>query len=99
MIGSKEYFRCQMSLCSADAQDRELLARHNITHILSIHDTAAPILEVSCLLCVLLRPVGPSDPNIDTAITCTTSPEFSVALFPPKSPYAWSEIMKCLQHT
>uniref|UniRef100_A0A4W5QQV1 Uncharacterized protein n=1 Tax=Hucho hucho TaxID=62062 RepID=A0A4W5QQV1_9TELE len=24
---------------------KELLAKHNITHILSIHDTAAPILE------------------------------------------------------
>uniref|UniRef100_A0A4W6FB66 Uncharacterized protein n=1 Tax=Lates calcarifer TaxID=8187 RepID=A0A4W6FB66_LATCA len=30
-----------------DARDRELLAQHNITHILSIHDTAAPILEVT----------------------------------------------------
>uniref|UniRef100_A0A3Q0RYA9 Tyrosine-protein phosphatase domain-containing protein n=1 Tax=Amphilophus citrinellus TaxID=61819 RepID=A0A3Q0RYA9_AMPCI len=29
-----------------DARDRELLAQHNITHILSIHDTAAPVLEV-----------------------------------------------------
>ncbi|XP_077955418.1 dual specificity protein phosphatase 22-B isoform X1 [Gasterosteus aculeatus] len=28
-----------------DARDREQLARHNITHILSIHDSAAPILQ------------------------------------------------------
>uniref|UniRef100_A0A672YXS5 Uncharacterized protein n=1 Tax=Sphaeramia orbicularis TaxID=375764 RepID=A0A672YXS5_9TELE len=27
------------------ARDRELLATHNITHILSIHDTAAPVLQ------------------------------------------------------
>lgn len=31
----------------ADARDKELLAQCNITHILSIHDTAAPILGVS----------------------------------------------------
>lgn len=31
---------------STDAQDRELLAQHSITHILSIHDMAAPVLEV-----------------------------------------------------
>ncbi|XP_076828358.1 dual specificity protein phosphatase 22-B isoform X2 [Brachyhypopomus gauderio] len=30
-----------------DARDREQLARNNITHILSIHDTAAPILQGS----------------------------------------------------
>lgn len=30
-----------------DARDREQLAKNNITHILSIHDTAAPILQVS----------------------------------------------------
>ncbi|KAI9545089.1 Dual specificity protein phosphatase 22-B [Dissostichus eleginoides] len=35
-----------------DARDRELLARHNITHILSIHDTAAPILEEMTYLCI-----------------------------------------------
>lgn len=29
-----------------DARDREQLARNNITHILSIHDSAAPILKV-----------------------------------------------------
>ncbi|KAK3567159.1 hypothetical protein QTP86_011221, partial [Hemibagrus guttatus] len=28
-----------------DARDREQLARNNITHILSIHDTASPILQ------------------------------------------------------
>uniref|UniRef100_A0A3P8S3C2 Dual specificity phosphatase 22b n=1 Tax=Amphiprion percula TaxID=161767 RepID=A0A3P8S3C2_AMPPE len=28
-----------------DARDREQLARNNITHILSIHDSAAPILQ------------------------------------------------------
>lgn len=31
---------------SSDARDREQLAKNNITHILSIHDTAAPILQV-----------------------------------------------------
>ncbi|XP_005802379.1 dual specificity protein phosphatase 22 [Xiphophorus maculatus] len=35
-----------------DAQDRELLAKHNITHILSIHDTAAPVLEDMTYLCI-----------------------------------------------
>jgi len=35
-----------------DSQDRELLARHNITHILSIHDKAAPILEEITYLCI-----------------------------------------------
>ncbi|KAK5869472.1 hypothetical protein PBY51_024185 [Eleginops maclovinus] len=35
-----------------DAQDQELLAKHNITHILSIHDTAAPILEEMTYLCI-----------------------------------------------
>uniref|UniRef100_A0A8C9Y9C0 Dual specificity protein phosphatase 22-B n=1 Tax=Sander lucioperca TaxID=283035 RepID=A0A8C9Y9C0_SANLU len=34
------------------ARDRELLAQHNITHILSIHDTAAPILEDMTYLCI-----------------------------------------------
>nr|XP_019958098.1 PREDICTED: dual specificity protein phosphatase 22 [Paralichthys olivaceus] len=35
-----------------DAQDKELLAEHNITHILSIHDTAAPVLEDMSYLCI-----------------------------------------------
>ncbi|KAM4739919.1 dual specificity protein phosphatase 22-B-like [Anableps anableps] len=35
-----------------DAQDRELLAQYNITHILSIHDTAAPVLEDMTYLCI-----------------------------------------------
>ncbi|XP_034385827.1 dual specificity protein phosphatase 22-B-like [Cyclopterus lumpus] len=35
-----------------DARDRELLAQRNITHILSIHDTAAPILEDMTYLCI-----------------------------------------------
>ncbi|XP_026201917.1 dual specificity protein phosphatase 22-B [Anabas testudineus] len=35
-----------------DARDRELLGQHNITHILSIHDTAAPILEDMTYLCI-----------------------------------------------
>ncbi|XP_051233846.1 dual specificity protein phosphatase 22-B-like [Dicentrarchus labrax] len=35
-----------------DARDGELLAKHNITHILSIHDTAAPILEGMTYLCI-----------------------------------------------
>ncbi|KAM4629872.1 dual specificity protein phosphatase 22-B-like [Polymixia lowei] len=35
-----------------DARDREQLGRYNITHILSIHDTAAPILEEMTYLCI-----------------------------------------------
>ncbi|XP_077964029.1 dual specificity protein phosphatase 22-B isoform X1 [Gasterosteus aculeatus] len=35
-----------------DARDGQLLAQHNITHILSIHDTAAPILEDMTYLCI-----------------------------------------------
>ncbi|TRZ00251.1 hypothetical protein DNTS_003928, partial [Danionella cerebrum] len=35
-----------------DARDREQLAKNNITHILSIHDTAAPILEEMTYLCI-----------------------------------------------
>uniref|UniRef100_A0A8C6SBY5 Dual specificity protein phosphatase 22 n=1 Tax=Neogobius melanostomus TaxID=47308 RepID=A0A8C6SBY5_9GOBI len=34
------------------AQDKELLKAHNITHILSIHDNAAPILEDIAYLCI-----------------------------------------------
>uniref|UniRef100_A0A3B3ZBG6 Uncharacterized protein n=1 Tax=Periophthalmus magnuspinnatus TaxID=409849 RepID=A0A3B3ZBG6_9GOBI len=29
----------------ADAQDKELLKAHNISHVLSIHDNASPVLE------------------------------------------------------
>ncbi|XP_008332519.1 dual specificity protein phosphatase 22-B [Cynoglossus semilaevis] len=36
-----------------DARDREQLARNNITHILSIHDSAAPILQEMNYLCIL----------------------------------------------
>lgn len=35
-----------------DARDREQLARNNITHILSIHDSAAPILKEMTYLCI-----------------------------------------------
>ncbi|KAJ8276859.1 hypothetical protein GJAV_G00068710 [Gymnothorax javanicus] len=35
-----------------DARDREQLARHNITHILSIHDTASPLLQEMKYLCI-----------------------------------------------
>ncbi|XP_031419085.1 dual specificity protein phosphatase 22-B isoform X1 [Clupea harengus] len=35
-----------------DARDREQLAKHNVTHILSIHDTAAPILQEMTYLCI-----------------------------------------------
>ncbi|XP_024291580.1 dual specificity protein phosphatase 22-B isoform X1 [Oncorhynchus nerka] len=35
-----------------DARDREQLARNNITHILSIHDSAAPILPEITYLCI-----------------------------------------------
>ncbi|KAG7263386.1 hypothetical protein CRUP_017332 [Coryphaenoides rupestris] len=35
-----------------DARDREQLARNNITHILSVHDSAAPILQEMTYLCI-----------------------------------------------
>ncbi|XP_048883025.1 dual specificity protein phosphatase 22-B-like isoform X1 [Brienomyrus brachyistius] len=35
-----------------DARDREQLARHNITHILSIHDSATPMLQEMTYLCI-----------------------------------------------
>lgn len=35
-----------------DAQDPELLRTHNITHVLSIHDHAAPVLEDVTYLCI-----------------------------------------------
>ncbi|TNN54017.1 Dual specificity protein phosphatase 22-B [Liparis tanakae] len=35
-----------------DAKDREQLAKNNITHILSIHDSAAPILQEMTYLCI-----------------------------------------------
>uniref|UniRef100_A0A3Q2YGJ5 Dual specificity phosphatase 22b n=1 Tax=Hippocampus comes TaxID=109280 RepID=A0A3Q2YGJ5_HIPCM len=35
-----------------NARDREQLAKNNITHILSIHDTAAPILQEMTYLCI-----------------------------------------------
>ncbi|CAL1592648.1 unnamed protein product [Knipowitschia caucasica] len=35
-----------------DAQDKELLKARNITHILSIHDSAIPILEDITYLCI-----------------------------------------------
>lgn len=35
-----------------DAQDKDLLETHNITHVLSIHDTAAPVLEDITYLCI-----------------------------------------------
>ncbi|KAM6918745.1 dual specificity protein phosphatase 22-B [Xenentodon cancila] len=35
-----------------DARDREILGSNNITHILSIHDSAAPILREMTYLCI-----------------------------------------------
>uniref|UniRef100_A0A8P4KU13 Dual specificity protein phosphatase 15 n=1 Tax=Dicentrarchus labrax TaxID=13489 RepID=A0A8P4KU13_DICLA len=53
VIGGEEYLRFSYFLLrSTDARDGELLAKHNITHILSIHDTAAPILEGMTYLCI-----------------------------------------------
>uniref|UniRef100_A0A672FEL1 Dual specificity phosphatase 22 n=1 Tax=Salarias fasciatus TaxID=181472 RepID=A0A672FEL1_SALFA len=43
--GSNLFFLIFLQKKSTDARDPELLAQHNITHILSIHDTAAPVLE------------------------------------------------------
>nr|XP_054607979.1 dual specificity protein phosphatase 22-B isoform X5 [Nothobranchius furzeri] len=42
----------ELSIVPSYARDRELLARHNITHILSIHDTASPVLEEMTYLCI-----------------------------------------------
>ncbi|XP_039609370.1 dual specificity protein phosphatase 22-B [Polypterus senegalus] len=35
-----------------DSRDREQLSKHNITHILSIHDSAAPMLQEMTYLCI-----------------------------------------------
>ncbi|XP_048866592.1 dual specificity protein phosphatase 22-B-like isoform X1 [Brienomyrus brachyistius] len=35
-----------------DARDKEQLAKYNITHILSIHDSAAPLLQEMTYLCI-----------------------------------------------
>ncbi|XP_066578907.1 dual specificity protein phosphatase 22-B [Amia ocellicauda] len=35
-----------------DARDREQLSKHNITHVLSIHDSAAPMLQEITYLCI-----------------------------------------------
>nr|XP_061832458.1 dual specificity protein phosphatase 22-B-like [Nerophis lumbriciformis] len=35
-----------------DAGDKDLLVQHNITHILSIHDAAAPVFEDMTYLCI-----------------------------------------------
>lgn len=78
-------------LRSADARDKELLAQHNITHILSIHDTAAPVLEVSCLSESYFDPVWPSKPhgrhkpthevhNFPWTHHCSASPSASLLL-------------------
>uniref|UniRef100_A0A672G2P1 Dual specificity phosphatase 22 n=1 Tax=Salarias fasciatus TaxID=181472 RepID=A0A672G2P1_SALFA len=48
--GSNLFFLIFLQKKSTDARDPELLAQHNITHILSIHDTAAPVLET--YLCI-----------------------------------------------
>ncbi|KAM9479168.1 dual specificity protein phosphatase 22-B-like [Salvelinus alpinus] len=53
--GTPEKCAGQMADVSGDVRDRELLAKHNITHILSIHDTAAPILKGRPHLTVLLE--------------------------------------------
>lgn len=43
-----------LSICFlSDARDREQLARNNITHILSIHDSAAPILQVNTFATII----------------------------------------------
>lgn len=91
------------SLQSTDARDQELLAQHNITHILSIHDTAAPVLEVGCPLslyvcvCVWYWPVcGPAAPNL----SATTRPSLNslVLFFPAASHSYWKcEILASAQ--
>lgn len=83
------------SLRSADARDKELLAQHNITHILSIHDTAAPILEVSCL-CVSY--VGLWDPLTPTWIRpWSAQPPVNSAVF--SVPAALYSFWKCIMLT
>uniref|UniRef100_A0A8C7HWN1 Dual specificity phosphatase 22b n=1 Tax=Oncorhynchus kisutch TaxID=8019 RepID=A0A8C7HWN1_ONCKI len=56
-----EYFKIRINISSlsfdtffplTDARDREQLTRNNITHILSIHDSAAPILPGMTYLCI-----------------------------------------------
>ncbi|XP_021455280.1 dual specificity protein phosphatase 22-B-like isoform X1 [Oncorhynchus mykiss] len=54
-----------------DARDKELLAKHNITHILSIHDTAAPILEEMKYLCI-----PAADASKQNLSNCSPSPSF-----------------------
>uniref|UniRef100_A0A670YAV3 Uncharacterized protein n=1 Tax=Pseudonaja textilis TaxID=8673 RepID=A0A670YAV3_PSETE len=36
-----------LSLFMGDAEDKENLMKHGITHILSVHNNAKPLLEVS----------------------------------------------------
>uniref|UniRef100_A0A8C4ZMW0 Dual specificity protein phosphatase 15 n=1 Tax=Gadus morhua TaxID=8049 RepID=A0A8C4ZMW0_GADMO len=45
-------FICDGHLNCADSQDKDLLAKFNITHILSIHDTAKPVLEDMKYRCI-----------------------------------------------
>ncbi|XP_064409446.1 dual specificity protein phosphatase 22-B isoform X1 [Latimeria chalumnae] len=40
------------SLINLDARDREQLGKNNVTHILSIHDAACPMLEEKTYLCI-----------------------------------------------
>lgn len=40
----------------ADARDVEQLSKNNITHILSIHDSARPMLEVRCVEDTMVNP-------------------------------------------
>lgn len=56
MVNSDWTETCVCGIVFADAQDKELLAQCNITHILSIHDTAAPVLAVSSPLLNLRDP-------------------------------------------
>lgn len=50
--------------CFADAEDKETLTKHGITHILSVHNNAKPLLEVSIanlLWDILGRGDGPAN--------------------------------------
>ncbi|KAL4631003.1 dual specificity protein phosphatase 22 [Arapaima gigas] len=51
-VASLLLHRHRHSLEWDDAKDREQLARYNITHILSIHDNATPLLQEMTYLCI-----------------------------------------------
>uniref|UniRef100_A0A8C2TVQ9 Uncharacterized protein n=1 Tax=Coturnix japonica TaxID=93934 RepID=A0A8C2TVQ9_COTJA len=45
--GMSKVLRAGLSVLLADSEDRDSLRRHGVTHILSVHNGAKPVLEVS----------------------------------------------------